>query len=105
MADIKACCFAPPSRKSWLKSTSRSSSAPIKRRPSSSYRGDGSSSELSLGSDDAEGSRRIGKISTARRSPSCASPPSGLCCESYAIPHKLFGQTLTPESQSHLFLP
>ena len=53
--------FRPPSRKSWLKSTSRSSSAPVKRRPSSSCRGGGSSSELSPGSDDAEGSPRIGK--------------------------------------------
>jgi len=42
-------------------------------------KGDGWSSELSPGSDDAEGSPRIGKISTERRSLSCVSPPSGSC--------------------------
>ena len=38
---------------------------------------------------------RTGNASTARRSPSCASPPSASCCESYAIRHDVSGQTLT----------
>src|SRR5271165_2174029 len=38
---------------------------------------------------------RIGNASTARRSASCASPPSASCCESYAIPRDLRGQTLS----------
>ncbi len=37
---------------------------------------------------------RIGNASTARRSPSCASPPSVSCYEDYAIPHDVLGQTL-----------
>jgi hypothetical protein len=36
---------------------------------------------------------RIGNASTTRRSPSCASLPSASCCENYAIPHDILGQT------------
>ena len=35
-----------------------------------------------------------GSASTAKRSPSSASPPSASCCENYAIPHEVSGQTL-----------
>ena len=52
-------------------------------------------SEPSLGSAVAAGSPRTGKTSIARRSPSYASLPSGSCCESYAIPHDVHGQTLS----------
>ena len=54
----------------------RSSNAPIKPNASSSCQNDGSSSEPSPGSDDAEGSPRIGSASIARRSPSSSSLPS-----------------------------
>ena len=37
---------------------------------------------------------RIGNASTARRSPSSASPPSASCCESFAIQYDVSGQTL-----------
>ena len=47
--------------------------APIKLNASSSCPNDGSSSEPSPGSDDAEGSPRIGSASIARRSPSSSS--------------------------------
>ena len=43
----------------------------------------------------AEDWPRIGNASTARRSPSCASPPSASCCESFAIPRDVSGQTLS----------
>ena len=39
-------------------------------------------------------SPKIGRISIARRSHFCVSLQSGLCCENYAIPHDLSGQTL-----------
>ena len=55
---------------------------------------DGSSSARSPGSVDAAGSPRTGSASTAKRSLSSSSPPSASCCESYAIPHDLSGQTL-----------
>jgi hypothetical protein len=54
----------------------------------------GSSNAPSPGSAAAAGSPRIGNVSTARRSPSCASPPSASCCENYATPHDVSGQTL-----------
>ena len=44
---------------------------------------------------------RIGNASTARRSPSCASPPSASCCESYAIRHDVSGQTLSRSRSKH----
>ncbi len=68
----------------------------------SSCRNAGSLSALSLGSAAAEGSPRTGNASTAKRSPSSASPPSGSCCENYAIPHDVPGQTLEPHPSSTL---
>jgi hypothetical protein len=38
---------------------------------------------------------RIGKISIARHSRSCASLQSASCCENSAIPHDVSGQTLS----------
>ena len=58
---------------------------------------DGSSSAPLNGSTDAEGWPRIGRISTARHSPSCTSLQFASCCESYAIPPKVSGQTLRPQ--------
>src|SRR6476660_968207 len=46
----------------------------------------------------AAGWPRIGRTSTAERSPSCASPPSASCSESSAILHNLSGQTLRRQS-------
>ena len=40
----------------------------------------------------------LGNVSTTRPSPSCASPPSASCCENYAIPHDVLGQTLPPKT-------
>ena len=48
---------------------------------------------------------RTGNASTARRSPSCASPPSASCCESYAIRHDVSGQTLIATEAEQLFQP
>ena len=62
----------------------------------------GSSNEPSLGSAAADDWPRTGNASTARRSPSCASPPSASCCENYAIPHDVLGQTL--RQQAHQFV-
>ena len=47
---------------------------------------------------------RIGRTSTARRSPSCASLQSASCCEGSAIPHDVSGQTLRQEAR-HATLP
>ena len=47
----------------------------------------------SPGSAAADDWPRTGNASTTRRSPSCASPPSASCCESYPIPHDVLGQT------------
>jgi hypothetical protein len=54
----------------------------------------GSSSALSLGSIDVEGSPRIGKTSIEKRSRSCTSPQSASCSEDVVIPHEVTGQTL-----------
>ena len=54
----------------------------------------GSSNAPSLGSAAADDWPRTGNVSTTRPSPSCASPPSASCCENYAIPHDVLGQTL-----------
>ena len=54
----------------------------------------GSSSALSLGSIDVEGSPRTGKTSIEKRSRSCASPQSASCSEDLVIPHEVTGQTL-----------
>src|SRR5271166_3326574 len=75
-------------------STSRSSNDRIKLKASSPYPSAGSSNAPSPGSAAAADWPRIGNASTARRSPSCASPPFASCCESYAIPRDVLGQTL-----------
>src|SRR5208337_715042 len=63
-------------------------------KASSPYPSAGSSNAPSPGSAAAADWPRIGNASTARRSPSCASPPFASCCESYAIPRDVLGQTL-----------
>src|ERR1700686_2616660 len=77
----------------------RSSSVPITQKDLSSSRTGGSSNERSHGSGGAGVSPKIGRISIARRSHFCVSLLSGLCCENYAIPHDLSGQTLTLQLQ------
>src|ERR1700686_4176057 len=78
----------------------RSSSVPITQKDLSSSRTGGSSNERSHGSGGAGVSPKIGRISIARRSHFCVSLLSGLCCENYAIPHDLSGQTLTLQLSS-----
>ena len=73
----------------------RSSSVPITQKDLLSSRSGGSSNERSHGSGGADVSPKIGRISIARRSHFCVSLQSGLCCENYAIPHDLSGQTLS----------
>src|ERR1700677_515344 len=73
---------------------SRSSRDRIKPQASSHCPSAGSSNAPSLGSAAADDWPRTGNASTTRRSPSCASPPSASCCENYAIPHDVLGQTL-----------
>ena len=46
---------------------------------------------FSLGSAAAGDLRKIANASIARTSPSCVSPLSASCCESYAIPHDVPG--------------
>ena len=77
----------------WRTSTSRSLSDRIKPQASSRCPNAGSSNALSLGSAAADDWPRTGNASTTRRSPSSASPPSVSCCENYAIPHDVLGQT------------
>src|SRR5271169_52142 len=74
---------------------SRSSSDRIKPQASSHCPSAGSSNAPSLGSAAADDWPKTGNVSTTRPSPSCASPPSASCCENYAIPHDVLGQTLT----------
>src|SRR5260370_42655258 len=57
----------------------------------------GSSSALLRGSIAAEGLPRIGRISTERRSRSCASPQSASCSENSAIRPEVSGRTLKEE--------
>src|SRR5271165_585656 len=64
-------------------------------KASSPYPSAGSSNAPSPGSAAAADWPRIGNASTARRSPSCASPPFASCCENYAIPRDVLGQTLS----------
>src|SRR6202049_5112888 len=73
---------------------SRSSSDRIKPQASSRCPSAGSSNAPSLGSAAADDWPGTGNASTKRRSPSCASLPSASCCENYAIPHDVLGQTL-----------
>jgi hypothetical protein len=55
----------------------------------------GWSSEPLLGSTDADGLPKIGRISITRRSHSCASHPSASCSENFVIPLDVPGRTLT----------
>src|SRR5712675_2699534 len=75
-------------------STLKSSNVPIRSADLWSCPNAGSSSAPLPGSIAAEGSPRIGRISTERRSRSCASPQSASCSENYAIRPEVFGQTL-----------
>src|SRR5271166_6499388 len=68
-------------------------------KASSPYPSAGSSNAPSPGSAAAADWPRIGNASTARRSPSCASPPFASCCETYAIPRDVLGQTLRRRRQ------
>ena len=72
----------------------RSSSDRIKPQASSHCPSAGSSNAPSLGSAAADDWPKTGNVSTTRLSPSCASPPSASCCENYAIPHDVLGETL-----------
>src|SRR5579863_3811741 len=72
----------------------RSSSARTRLRASSFCPSAGSSRGHSPGSIVAEGWPRIGNVSTERRSPSSASPPSASCYENSAIQDNVPGQTL-----------
>src|SRR5262245_60378213 len=78
-------------------STFKSSSDPKQLSVSRSYPNDGSSNAPSHGSIAADDSPRIGEISTAGRSHSCALLQSASCSEKYAIRPKLSGQTLSIE--------
>src|SRR5712675_1434633 len=75
-------------------STLKSSNVPIRSADLWSCPNAGSSSAPLPGSIAAEGSPRIGRISTERRSRSCASPQSASCSENYAIRPEVSGQTL-----------
>src|SRR6476469_9563697 len=90
------------SRRSSSACSSRSSSARIGRKGSWSCPSAGLWSAPSLGSGAAAGWPRIGRTSTAERSPSCASPPSASCSDSSAILHNLSGQTLKNPTDEEL---
>src|SRR5205807_5647131 len=75
-------------------STLKSSNAPIKSADLWSCQNVGSSSAPLRGSIAAEGSPRIGRISTEKRSRSCASHQSASCSENYAIRPEVSGRTL-----------
>src|SRR3981189_1463548 len=75
-------------------STSKSSNVPIRSADLWSCPNAGSSSAPLPGSIAAEGSPRIGRISTERRSRSCASPQSASCSENSAIRPEVSGRTL-----------
>jgi hypothetical protein len=100
MADIRGRNSRTLWRKFFPISKPKSSSDPILPKDLKCCHGAGSSSEPSPGSIAAGGSPRIGKISIARRSRSCASHQSALCCENYAIRPDVSGQTLR---QSNIF--
>jgi hypothetical protein len=72
----------------------KSSNVPIRSADLWSCQNAGSSSAQLRGSIAAEGSPGIGRISTERRSRSCASHQSASCSENSAIRPKVFGRTL-----------
>src|SRR5712671_2452630 len=75
-------------------STLKSSNVPIRPADLWCCPNAGSSSAPLPGSIAAEGSPRIGRISTERRSRSCASPQSASCSENSAIRPEVSGRTL-----------
>src|SRR4030088_2576844 len=95
MADIKDRNLRKRSQRLCRISTLKSSNVPIGSADLWSCPNAGSSNPPSLGSIAAEGSPRIGRISTERRSRSCASPQSASCSENSAIRPEVSGQTLT----------
>jgi len=80
-------------------STLKSSNVPIRSADLWSCPNAGSSSAPLPGSIAAEGSQRIGRISTERRSRSCASPQSASCSENSAIRREVSGRTLRPKKR------
>src|SRR6202042_796120 len=88
---------------SCLTSQLKSSSAPIMPKDLWCCHAVGSSSAPLLGSTAAESSAKIGRTSTARRSPSYASPQSASCSENFVIPLDVPGRTLRSrrENQCH----
>src|SRR5580658_3423920 len=83
----------------------RSSSARTRLRASSFCPSAGSSRGHSPGSIVAEGWPRIGNVSTERRSPSSASPPSASCYENSAIQDNVPGQTLRTKKLIRRLIP
>ena len=81
-------------QKSCLTSQLKSSSAPIMPKDLWCSHAVGSSSAPLLGSTAAEGSSKIGRTSTTRRSHSYASPQSASCSENFVIPLDVPGRTL-----------
>src|SRR4029453_14820406 len=73
----------------------KSSNVPIRSADLWSCPNAGSSSAPLRGSIAPEGWRRIGRISTERRSGSCASPQSASCSENSAIRREVSGRTLS----------
>src|SRR5450432_166830 len=76
-------------------STLKSSNVPIRSADLWSCQNAGSSSAPLPGSIAAAAWPRIGRISTEKRSRSCASPQSASCSENYAIRPELSGRTLS----------
>jgi hypothetical protein len=75
-------------------STLKSPNVPIRSADLWSCQNAGSSSAPLRGSIAAEGSPRIGRISTEKRSRSCALPQSASCSENSAIRPEVSGRTL-----------
>jgi hypothetical protein len=116
---MAACCYWPPcsvdipfcrrcspmpairdgnsnkrSRTSCPASRHRSLNAPIRPRDLFTYQNAGSWSVPLHGSTAVEGSPKTGRTSIARAWHSCALPQFASCCESFAIPANVSGQTL-----------
>src|SRR6202022_1382984 len=87
--------FAKALEKVLPNSALKSSSAPIRSADLWSCPNAGSSSAPLPGSIAVEGLPRIGRISTEKRSRSCASPQSASCSENSAIRPEVSGRTLT----------
>ena len=84
-----------PWRKFCLTSKLKSSSALITPKVLSFSHAVGSSNVPLRGSTVADGSRRTGRTSIARRCRSCASHQSASCCENFVIRPDVPGQTLS----------